>query len=277
MDMPKRATAAGFRRVQLGRLLPIVFVALCGLIAGRGATASTGAAERQAAVPILVYHRFGPTVADAMTVTTAVFEEQLAWLRAHDYRIIPLRDLLGSLSGTADPPPRAVVITVDDGHESVYRELWPLIRRERLPVTLFVYPSAISNAAYALTWPQLAEMKDSGLVDVQSHSYWHPNFHRERARLSADAYRTLAMTQLTKSRDVIARRLGGPVDQLAWPFGIYDAQLEQWAREAGYVAAFTLERRAARRGDDPLALPRYLMTDRDRGARLAAIVAGGGR
>ena len=275
--MPKKSTAAGFRRVRLGRVLPIVFVALCGLIAGRGATASGGAAERQPAVPILVYHRFGPTVADAMTVTTAVFEEQLAWLRAHDYRIIPLRDLLGSLSGTADPPPRAVVITVDDGHESVYREMWPLIRRERLPVTLFVYPSAISNAHYALTWPQLAEMKDSGLVDVQSHTYWHPNFQRERERLPADAYRALVMTQLTKSRDVIARRLGGPVDLLAWPFGIYDAQLEQWAREAGYVAAFTLERRAAGRGDDPLALPRYLMTDRDRGARLAAIVAGGGR
>ncbi|MDD3650049.1 polysaccharide deacetylase family protein [Immundisolibacter sp.] len=189
-----------------------------------------------------------------------------------------MRDLLGSLSGTADPlPPRAVVITADDGHESVYSDMWPLIRRERLPVTLFVYPSAISNARYALTWPQLSEMKDSGLVDVQSHSYWHPNFHCERARLSADAYRALVMTQLTKSRDVIARRLGGPVDLLAWPFGIHDAQLEQWAREAGYVAAFTLERRAARRGDDPLALPRYLMTDRDRGARLAAIVAGDGR
>lgn len=276
--MPKKSTAQGFRRVRLGRVLPVVLVALCGLIAGRGATASAGAAERQPAVPILVYHRFGPTVADSMTVTTAVFEEQLAWLRAHDYRIIPLRDLLASLGGGGEPlPPRAVVITVDDGHESVYREMLPLIRRERLPVTLFVYPSAISNAHYALTWPQLAEMKDSGLVDVQSHTYWHPNFQRERERLPADAYRALVMTQLTKSRDVIARRLGGPVDLLAWPFGIYDAQLEQWAREAGYVAAFTLERRAAGRGDDPLALPRYLMTDRDRGARLAAIVAGGGR
>lgn len=255
----------------------IVCAALCILIAGLCATAASGAADQPPAVPILVYHRFGPTVTDAMTVTTAVFDEQLAWLRAHDYRIIPLRELLAALDGGEPLPARAVVITADDGHRSVYSDMWPLIRRYGFPVTLFVYPSAISNADYALTWPQLAEMVGTGLVDVQSHSYWHPNFHRERARLSADAYRALAMMQLTKSRDVIARRLGGPVDLLAWPFGIHDAQLAQWAREAGYVAAFTLERRPARRGDDPLALPRYLMTDQDRGTRFAAIVAGGGR
>ena len=255
-----------------------VCAALCILIAGLCATPASRSAEERPAVPILVYHRFGPTVADSMTVTTAVFDEQLAWLRTHDYRIIPLRALLDSLHNPANPvPPRAVVITVDDGHESVYRELLPRLRRERFPVTLFIYPSAISNADYALTWPQLAEIRDTGLVDVQSHTYWHPNFHRERARLSADAYRALAMTQLTQSRDLIARQLGGPVDLLAWPFGIHDAQLEQWAREAGYVAAFTLERRAASRDDDPLALPRYLMTDADRGARFAAIVERGSR
>ena len=257
------------------RALRTFFAALCLLIAGLGAAASRGADALRPAVPILVYHRFGPTVTDPMTVTTAVFEQHLAWLRAHDYRILPLRVLVDSLGDPARAvPPRAVVITVDDGHESVYGELLPLVRRDRFPVTLFVYPSAISNADYALTWQQLAAMVDTGLIDVQSHSYWHPNFHRERARLSADAYRALVMTQLTKSRDVIGRRLGGRADLLAWPFGIHDPELERWAREAGYVAAFTIERRAARRGDDPLALPRYLMTDRDRGARFAAIVAG---
>jgi peptidoglycan/xylan/chitin deacetylase (PgdA/CDA1 family) len=44
-----------------------------------------------------------------------------------------------------------VAITVDDGHLSVYTELYPLILKHRPPVTLFIYPSAISNASYALT------------------------------------------------------------------------------------------------------------------------------
>lgn len=213
-----------------------------------------------------------------MTVTTPILEEQLAWLRMHHYRIIPLRELVESLGGTTKPmPARAVVMTVDDGHESVHGQLLPLILRYRFPVTLFVYPSVISRADYALTWTQLAEMQRTGLVDVQSHTWWHPNFKVERARLAPGAYRAFAMTQFVHSRKLIHQHLHGNVDMLAWPYGIHDTQLQRWASDAGYVAAFTLTRRAASRDDELLALPRYLVTDRDRGAGLAAMVEGGAR
>lgn len=235
--------------------------------------AAASSAFTRGAAPILVYHRFGPVATDPMTVTTPVFEEQLAWLRTHHYRIMALHDLVESLREPAKPlPSRAVSITVDDGHESAYHEMLPLIRRYRFPVTLFIYPSAISNAGYALTWDQLAEMKRTGLVDVESHTWWHPNFNHERANLSPDAYQAFAATQFVHSRELIQRRLGGAVDLLAWPYGIHDPQLQRWASQAGYIAAFTLVRRPAGRGDALLALPRYLVTDRDRGARFAAII-----
>ena len=240
------------------------------------ASASDGVAQQPSAgVSILVYHRFGSVVTDRMTVTTAVFAEQLEWLRAREYQIISLRTLVECLRNPSAPlPSHAVVITADDGHKSVYTEMLPLIKRYRFPVTLFVYPSAISNADYALTWEQLAEMTGTGLVDVQSHTYWHPNFNRERARLSPNEYRTFVMTQFTHSKQVLERHLGGHIDMLAWPFGIHDPELEQWALLAGYDAAFTLERSAAGNGADMWALPRFLMTDLDRGPRFAAIVEG---
>ena len=40
-------------------------------------------------VPILLYHRFGPTVADGMTITTPVFEAHLKYLRDNGYKVIP--------------------------------------------------------------------------------------------------------------------------------------------------------------------------------------------
>jgi peptidoglycan/xylan/chitin deacetylase (PgdA/CDA1 family) len=235
--------------------------------------ASSGA---EGGIPILVYHRFGPVVADSMMVTAAVFEEQLAWLRDHDYRIVPLRAAVDAISGAGQRDiGRAIVITADDGHRSVYTELFPLIQRYRFPVTLFIYPSAISNASYAMTWEQIAEMVRSGLVDVQSHTYWHPNFHREKARLKPDEYRAFVANQLLRSKKVLTEHFHNEVSMLAWPFGIYDSELEQMAREAGYVAAFTLERRPAMSAaDDLFALPRYLMTNQDRGDRFAAIAAG---
>ena len=45
-------------------------------------------------IPVLVYHRFGETVSDSMTVSLARFESQLVYLRDSHYEIIPLRRLV---------------------------------------------------------------------------------------------------------------------------------------------------------------------------------------
>ncbi len=240
---------------------------------------SAGAADPTLHVPVLVYHRFGPAVTDDMTVTTPVFEAQVRLIQERGYRDVPLQALVGSLGAASTDPQaaladRAVVLTVDDGHRTVYTDLFPLIQRHRIPVTLFIYPSAVSNASYALTWEQLAEMKASGLVDVQSHTYWHPNFNVERRRLAAPAYERFVQDQLVKSKAVLDQRLGGKIDLLAWPFGIYDPQLMQWARAAGYAVGFSIERRAVTRAENLMALPRYIVTDADRGARFEALLSG---
>jgi len=223
--------------------------------------------------PILVYHRFGTEVSDSMTVRTAAFESQLEQLQAAGYQVVPLRSFVENRLGHAPPPPpRSIAITVDDGHRSVYTELLPVVQRHRIPVTLFIYPSAISNASYALTWQQLAELRASGLFDIQSHTYWHPNFHKEKRRLDPQAYTHFVEDQFGKSRQVLETRLGGPVDLLAWPFGLYDGELERHAAAAGYRAAFTIEGRPAQDHDDPLALPRYLITAAVNGAAFSAIL-----
>ena len=113
-------------------------------------------ADEQVTVPVLCYHRFGPTVADSMTMTTKVFEAQLQWLKDHQYTVIPLRTLVNYLLGQGPPPPpKSVVITADDGHKTVYTDMLPIVRKYNIPVTLFLYPSCISNASYAMTWEQL--------------------------------------------------------------------------------------------------------------------------
>jgi len=241
------------------------------------------ASERESVrVPILCYHRFGPAVTDSMTVKTSVFASHLAYLKAHGYAVMPLRRLVEYLAGAGPAPPeRSVAITVDDGHKSVFTDLFPLIVRERIPVTLFIYPSAISNASYALTWAQLREMRDSGLVDIESHTYWHPDFNVERRKLAAAAYERFVQEQLAGSKAGLERQLGGRVDMLAWPFGLYDRQLMRSAQQAGYVAAFALGNRPAGRTDDLLALPRYLMSNRIQGRLFASLLErarpGGGR
>ena len=103
-------------------------------------------------IPVLVYHRFGPEVSDSMTVTTPVFESHLKYLQENGYRVIPLRELLENYLQKGVPPDsRMVAMSADDAHISVYRNALPLIKKYRIPMTLFVYPSAVSNTSYAMT------------------------------------------------------------------------------------------------------------------------------
>jgi peptidoglycan/xylan/chitin deacetylase (PgdA/CDA1 family) len=233
------------------------------------------AAADQVSVPVLVYHRFGPVVADGMTVTTPVFEAQLKWLQENQFTVIPLRTLVNYLLGTGPaPPPKSVVITADDAHKTVYTEMLPLVKKYKIPVTLFIYPSAVSNASYAMTWEQLKEVQQTGLFDLQSHTFWHPNFKREKKKLKPADYQKLVDTQLKKAKAVLEKRLGTPVDLLAWPFGIYDDFLEKEAARAGYVAALSIDRRNASKSEAIMAQPRYLMVNGNGVKGFAAIVNG---
>jgi len=233
------------------------------------------AATDQVNVPILLYHRFGQTVADGMTIKTSVFEEHLKYLRDNGYTVIPLRKLVAwyQKKGPA-PAPKSVVIVEDDAHISVYTDMLPLAKKYRVPVTIFIYPSAVSNAKYAMTWEQLRELKKSGLFDFQSHTYWHPNFKKERRKLKPADFDKLVSSQFLKAKDKINKELGVSVDLLAWPFGIYDDDLLKRAAAAGYSGTFTIERRHATAADSVMKLPRYLLINADQGKIFAALLAG---
>jgi peptidoglycan/xylan/chitin deacetylase (PgdA/CDA1 family) len=211
-------------------------------------------------VPILTYHNFNPTVPGSMSITPERFEMQLKWLKENGYTVIPLAQLVSYLEGKkTNLPAKSVVITADDGWESVYTYMLPLVKKYQIPVTLFIYPATISEGAHAMTWAQLKELQETGLFDIQSHTYWHPNFKQEKKHLSPANYEKFVQKQLTAPKKILEEKLGTKITLLAWPFGIYNDYLEQQAAAAGYVMAFTIDARPTAQFEKPMAQPRYLI------------------
>jgi peptidoglycan/xylan/chitin deacetylase (PgdA/CDA1 family) len=231
-------------------------------------------------VPILVYHRFAQTVRDSMTLRIETFEAHLRLIERMGCSVVPLSRWIAWRRGARQAlPTRAIVLTADDGHRSQWEVMCPRLQERAWPVTLFVYPSAISNADYAMTWPQLRGLSAAGGVSVQSHTQWHPNFLQERKRMTSPAFQRFAADQLSHSRRVLQERLGTPVTSLAWPFGLSDDALRAQASEAGYEAGFSLGNRSATREAPLFEVPRHLMVDsvgeRQLAARLEAAFSKG--
>ncbi len=238
------------RQFLLSRL---VFLVLLGFVAPLYAAQS---------IPVLCYHRCGEEVKDSMTIKTKAFAQQLEWLKVNGYTVISLDMAAQYLSGKIKSiPAKSIVITADDGHKSVYSDMAPLIKKYKVPVTLFIYPSAISNAKYAMTWDQLRELEATKLFHVESHTYWHPNFKREKKSLSKEEYEKSVHAQLYKSKATLEKKMGHSIKYLAWPFGIYDEDLLIKAKEAGYEMAFSIDHHHAKSSEPLMAKSRYMIID----------------
>lgn len=228
-----------------------------------GFTAPITSAAQKINIPILCYHNLHPTRHNSMTMTPKKFESQIKWILDNGYKIIPLKEAVAYLQGKRDSlPEKSVVVTVDDGWSTVYTYMLPIIQKYNIPVTLFIFPQAISGSKSYLSWEQLKALQDTELFDIQSHTYSHPNFKKAKNRMSADKYAQYVKTQLTKSKEILERKLGNKVTLLAWPFGIYNKYLEQQAADAGYDMAFTIDYRAANRSFRPEAQPRFMIIDK---------------
>ena len=211
-------------------------------------------------VPILVYHNLDPVVPGSMTISTVRFEQQLQWLKDNHYTVIPLRELVSYLQGKISAlPKKSIVITDDDGRKSVYQYMLPIVSRYHIPVTLFIYPAVISRARYALTWEQLKELQHTQLFDIESHTYSHPNFKQMKKHLSDEKYQRFLYSELTRSKKILAEKVGTSVTLLAWPFGIHNQEVEQMAEKSGYAMAFTIGYYCASRGDNAMTVPRHMI------------------
>ena len=182
----------------------------------------TGAwADQYQTVPILCYHRFAAGNGNGggkMVISAANFAAQLDWLARNDYRVVTLAQLTAFLQGRQALPKRAVVITIDDGYESVQRVALPLLRKYGFPTTLFVYTDFI-GAADALSWAQLQDLVASGLVDVQAHSKSHRNLIERGEADSDERYRQMLDTETRAPRELIERKLPVQVRHYAYPYG----------------------------------------------------------
>jgi peptidoglycan/xylan/chitin deacetylase (PgdA/CDA1 family) len=207
---------------------------------------------------ILCYHSVHPRWESPLAVEPDAFARQAAWLRANR-RVLPLRDALPRLDASGRLPRGEAVVTFDDGFADVHEHALPVLRRERLPSTMFLVAQTLTAAGQQVDWiddpgpealetltlDQVLELRDAGM-DFQSHTW----SHRDLTGLSVEE----CERDLRESRELLSDLLGHPVTLLAYPRGLHNRQVREAASRAGYTHAFALPVRAEQ--PDDYAIPR---------------------
>jgi peptidoglycan/xylan/chitin deacetylase (PgdA/CDA1 family) len=107
---------------------------------------------------VLTYHRVDDPAKrpwldpGLISATPNDFDEQMAYLAAH-YQVITVSDLLAAVQSQnrKDLPPRTVLVTFDDGYQDFEEQAWPVLKRHKIPATLFV-PTAYPDRPQQTFW-----------------------------------------------------------------------------------------------------------------------------
>ena len=189
---------------------------------------------------ILLYHEFYETAPEesqyGVISTPERFEENIKLILERGYTVIPLYALLEYDQGLRALPQKSVILTFDDGYESNYTMIYPLLQQYGAHATIFI------NVLYMgfpgkLTWDQMREMEESGLVEIQSHSL----VHNDHTTLTEEELRT----QVSESFSILENELGKRASRMfAYPYGRKNAQTENWVGEYEVAVQLTTVWRA---------------------------------
>lgn len=214
-------------------------------------------------LPILMYHHLVPEKyndpGNPYVVTAENFEAQMDFLKGAGYTTVSLKQYFDFLNGVGTLPPKPVVITFDDGYASNYHLAYPILKEREMKAVVFVVGAWVAedDAPYAperldqASWGQLKEMADSGVFEVQSHTYdahykvglgsaLTRRLVREGGgKESRVEFRERVLSDLKSAREVIEECLSQPVYAFAFPYGRYNEEALEMVRQAGYSVALT--------------------------------------
>lgn len=217
------------------------------------------------------------------------FDRQMQYLVSHEYHTVTLDDVHEWQMGRRELPAKSVVITVDDGEESAYKYIYPVLAKYNLHATLFVVTSRVGtvwNHMHLLDWNHLREMQRSGVFDIESHTH---DMHYKvgagndlkpvylaasedpSARAVGTRWDTVLFDDLARSRVIIEQQIGRTPHYLAWPYGFGNPAVDQVAVQAGFMRTCALRARPnfplrggrlSLSNTEQFEIPRYTVTAR---------------
>jgi peptidoglycan/xylan/chitin deacetylase (PgdA/CDA1 family) len=259
--MRLRQAVARFDRRTRWTLGPLLAILILSVPLWSAATHLRSGALARAApvvVPILVYHSIAPTHPGQSTeqrlldVDTATFRQQMLYLVANKYTVVPLGAVVDAIQGHGSVPPNSVAITFDDGWLSQFDNALPILEQLHFTATFFIITHQVGEGALFMGLGDLKALQREGMT-IASHTRTHPDLDKVSDAQLRD--------EVAGSRQDLQKMLGAAPDLIAYPYGAWSKHVASVVQGAGYRAARALGGGIANTAGDRYALHSVLATD----------------
>ena len=184
--------------------------------------------------PILLYHRIadpppGNNPGNRYYTSPADFKWQMDALKKWGYSSIPMSLMVEAIIKGTLLPPRPIVISFDDGDESVFENAFPIMKTIGYTGIMYLVVDYIGAKGY-MNNDQIQEMTNNGW-EIGSHSMTHPHLPAVPDQITFEG---------GASKHRLEIMLGVKVDTFAYPYGEMDQFIAEKIAKYGYKAAVGL-------------------------------------
>ena len=209
-------------------------------------------------LPVVMYHQLtqNKSKAGKYVLTVEQFEKDLIYLKEKGYNSVTVQQLLDYASGKGDLPSKPMMITFDDGCETVYAYALPLLKEYGFTAVCFAIGSVADkysrindhNLLYSnLTWDEIKELCNGEIIDIQSHTYdLHNNSDgrsgiKKKKSETFEQYSEFLTADALKMKEKMIEYTGKAPIAIAYPFGSYSKESAAILKNCGIKIAFTCE------------------------------------
>ena len=198
-----------------------------------------------------MYHRFEENKYPSTNIRLKDFKDHLKIIEDSGISFVNPNNFEEELRNNKTK--RKILLTIDDGFLSFYKNAWPILKEKKIPFILFVSTREIGASNY-MTWDQIKEISREDFVEIGNHSHTHEYL--------ADETNDLIKEDITKSISIFKKNLGKNSKFFSYPFGEYSNDFKAIIKDFGFKYAFGQHSGVMDETKDFYELPRYPINEK---------------
>ena len=174
-----------------------------------------------------MYHRFEENKYPSTNIRLNDFLKHLDIIQNNEIQFVNPKNFKNEL--ISNKKQRKILLTIDDGFLSFYKNAWPILKERKIPFILFVSTREVGSSNY-MDWDHIKEISKENFVEIGNHSHSHEYLVDENIES--------IKSDIQNSINIFKKKLGKNSDFFSYPFGEYSTSFKNIIKSFGFKYAF---------------------------------------
>jgi len=198
----------------------------------------------------LMYHRFNEDKYPSTNIQMNIFKKHIETIKNTGYKFYDPKSFISEFNLPKNE--KKILLTIDDGFKSFYKEAWPYLKENKIPFILFVSTEPVGKFGY-MNWNEIKEIQQSKFGYIGHHSHTHEYL--------IDMSEKEFINDIETSTKIFKEKLGYSPPIFSYPFGEYSLFIKNYISK-NFDAAFGQHSGVIDVNKDKYELPRFPINEK---------------